>query len=524
MIKRVIFNNKAYKIINDYGFKFANNEVTFNNITIDFTGCTLADIPYKYQEIKIMQSEVENDVLNGEILFTGYLENIKLNTIKDKFKEVILTLLSPLGLATKRSVSLIGTFDIKTAILRVIQPLINDGFVLKEINVPDGQITTNFILETVENCMNNIGFKRNIFWTINQKKEIFINDINYMFGLPISREVKVKEKGLLSVQPSIENINYANIINFKNVRLIYSQENESNYNIDNGYPICKINKVVKNGDIVNFENPIVVDEKYLRDCINETSENIFQFYSLNLQMHLSDNNIKSYSIGINTWQENNDSYNQYVTKGNITFSNDAGEEGEIVLQRDSFFPNLITGFKWNYNSDATIIRLASNTALRYATMKFIYSTEVEKLKNVVSKSGQIEKTIDYNEKWTSLQQLINYARSLMSQNFNTVNQVILQYDIDPDLKIGDIIRIDRSDFFIHGNFAVKNIEYNYYNEIHESWKIILKNSDLIETYIDMFRPIEKQEEINKINTIILSEFIEEQINEKHIFEIESENI
>ena len=107
MIKRVIFNNKAYKIINNYGFKFANNEVTFNNITIDFTGCTLADIPYKYQEIKIMQSEVENDVLNGEILFTGYLENIKLNTIKDKFKEVVLTLLSPLGLATKRSVSLI---------------------------------------------------------------------------------------------------------------------------------------------------------------------------------------------------------------------------------------------------------------------------------------------------------------------------------------------------------------------------------------------------------------------------------
>ena len=35
----------------------------------------------------------------------------------------------------------------------------------------------------------------------------------------------------------------------------------------------------------------------------------------------------------------------------------------------------------------------------------------------------------------------------------------------------------------------------------------------------MFRPAESQENQEKVNTVILSEFVEEQINEKHILEL-----
>lgn len=528
MVTRVVYNNKAFKMINEYGYKFSSNEVTFNDITIDFTECSIADIPYKYQEIKIMQADTEKNILNGDILFTGYLDEIELSEMKmqKEFREITLTLLSPLKMATKRNVSLIGTYKLREAIKRVIQPLIDDGFILKEINVPDGQITTNFILETVENCMNNIGFKRNIFWTINEKKEIYINSIDYLFGLQPAKTINQnkKEVGLLKIQPKIENIDYANVINFKNVRLVYS-EKDTTYNDPeagkfgfNIYPILKLDRILKKGDVINFDNPIIVDEQLLKQVIKEKNkDNIYnEYYCLCLSIQMSDTELKTYKIKI---LYDNGNEGEFTTEGAITYSNDEGNEGEVVLQRDNFYTNLITGFKWN-GENATLFDVRSDTALRYTTMRFMYSAEINRLKGVISESGQIEKTIDYNGKWTSLPQLISYARSLMTQNSNTVNQVTLEYDINPNLKIGDIVVIDEPNFYIQGEFAVKDIDYKYYNELEQNWKITVKSTDLISTYIDMFRPVEKEESQENVNTVILSEFVEEQINEKHSLELE----
>ena len=524
MVTRLVYNNKIFKILNEYGFKFSNNEVTFNDITIDFTGYTLADIPYKYQEIKIMQADNEENILNGTVLFTGYLDDIKLSEMKmqKEFREITLTLLSPLKLATRRSVSLIGTYELNTAILRIIQPLLDDGFILKELNVPEGQITTNYILETVEYEMNDIGFKRNIFWYINEKKEIFINSIDYLFGLPSAKIINQnkKEEGLLKIQPTIANTDYANIINFKNVRLIYSQDNDNNTEeaITSGYPIMAVNKNIKKGDVVNFDNQIVVDEEKLKEVIKEKNDdNTYStYYCFYAQIKISDAEYKTYEIKI---MYENGEQKDFEINGDITFSNDSGEESEIVLQRDNFFSNLITGFKWN-GEDATLIKIRSDTALRYTTMRFMYSAEINRLKGVISESGQIEKTIDYNEKWTTLSQLISYARSLMTQNSNTINQITLEYDINPNLKIGDIVEINTPNFYTQGKFAVKDITYTFCNEIEQKWQITLKSTDLISTYIDMFRPAEKEENADNINTVILSEFVEEKVNEVHSLELD----
>lgn len=522
MIERLVYNNKSFKMLNNYGYTFSNSEVTFNDITIDFTNCSIADMPYKYQEIQIRQAKTEEDILkNYSVLFTGYLDSIDISEMKmrKEYREMTLTLLSPLKLATRRNVTLIGTYKLIEAIKRVIQPLIDDGFVLKEINVPDGQITTNFILETVENCMNNIGFKRNIFWNINERKEIYINSIDYLFGLAPKKNISCKEseEGLLRIQPKIENIDYANIINFKNVRLIYSTKNTE-------YPIIKNKKVVKKGDIVNFDNPIIIDENTLRNYISEQSDEKKQYICLELILY--DPNLEledSYcSIGINKIQGNYEQYDKFVidSSESISFSDDGGEEGDIVLQRDKFFTNLITGFKWNKDAVMTVKQIESDTALRYTTMRFIYSAEINKLKGIISHSGQIEKTVEYNEKWTSLPQLTAYARSLITQNSKTINQVELEYDSNPNLKIGEIVNINEPDFFINGTFAVKNISYTFCNETDQVWKITLKSTDLLSTYIDMFRPAENQENQEKVNTVILSEFVEEQINEKHKLELE----
>ena len=236
MIKAVI-GNKNFRVIGNYGFKNSNSEVTFNDIVIDFTNCTLEDIPYKYQEIKIIKDD--------EIIFTGFLDSIDLSHLStnNKYKEMTLTLLSPLKMATKRHISLIGTFEIKEAIRRILQPLIEDGFELKEINTQEGQISLNFAMETIENAMNNIGFKRNIFWYIDEQKNIFVNSIDFLFGRNIKKKITVeKEKGLLELQPTIENIDYSNVINFKNVRLIYSTDYSE-------YPLIETGKKIKKGEM-----------------------------------------------------------------------------------------------------------------------------------------------------------------------------------------------------------------------------------------------------------------------------------
>ena len=311
METRVVYNNKSFKILDRYNVKSSNNEVTFNDIKIDFTDCTILDIPFKYQEIKIMQAEIEEDILNGTVLFTGYLDDIELSKMqmREEEREITLTLLSPLKMATKRNVSLIGTYKVSTAIRRVLQPLIDDGYTIVEFNIVDGQITTNFVIETVENCMNNIGFKRNIFWYINERKEIFVNSIDYLFGLPVKRTISYrnKEENLLKIQPKIENVDYANVINFKRVRLIYSS-----LSLEDEYPIMTTGKIIKKGDIINFDNPIIIDEETLRNYIDEQQNKEETYYSLDVLLQNNNTgNTYIYQIYI-PLNQSNPKYNQYL--------------------------------------------------------------------------------------------------------------------------------------------------------------------------------------------------------------------
>lgn len=515
-MKRVVYNNKTFKILDSYSIKSSNNVVTFNDIIIDFTGKTFADIPYKYQEIQIREAESEEEILNaGKVIFTGFLDTPKISNmkLKKKFKELTLTLLSPLKMATVRTTSLIGTFDTETAIRRILEPLINDGFILKEVNGITGTISTNFVLETIENAMNKVCSEKNVFWYINAKKEIFVNSINYLFGLAPKKTIRETDDfrtlGLLNIEPTIENTDYANVINFKNVRLIYAQR----YG-DTKYPIMAVNKNIKNGDVITFDNPIIIDEEHLRNYKNENEEET-SYYNFRLSLQLANGTYKTYTIKL---EEDN-----YIVDEHITFNDDDGDEGEIVLQRDSFFSNLITGFKWNYDSNATIQSIGSLTALRYTTMKFMHTTEIERLKGVISKSGQIEKTIDYTEKWTTLSQLIEYGRSLIIQNSNVINTVKLEFDQNPDLEIGDKIELDLEHFYTQNTFAVKDISYTYKNKLEQNWQITVKSADLISTYIDIFRPTEKQENEDKIDTVLLSEFVEEELKEVHTVSLNEAN-
>ena len=520
MIKRLVYNKKAFKILDGFTIKQSNAEVTFNDITIDFTGYSLLDIPFKYQELKIIQAETEEEILNenGEVVFTGFLDDIDLSEMKirkEEQRELTLTVLSPLAMSTKRYVSLIGTYSKEEAIRRVLQPLLDDGFKIVEFNIPTGQITTNFVIESVENCMNDMCFKAGVFWFIDENKNIYINSIDYLFGLGSKKTIApdVITKGLSKIQPKIENIDYANVINFKNVRIFYSTmsicDELNNLIEEHDYPLLNLPKKLKKGDTVQFNNPIIVSEDTLRKLREEGEVDDADVASLSIII-----GGEEFYIRIETNEESAD-YDKYVTSNNFSFSNDGGEEKTLVLQRDSFYNNLITGFKWNGADNSVVSRIYTGTALRYTTMRFMHSAEINNLKGVISDTGIIEKCIDYQEKWTTTTQLVDYARSLMSSNTKTINQVDLTFDEKPNLKIGDIVEIHEPDFYIDGKFAVKEISYKYINDENEEWNIKLKNSDLNSTYIDLFRPAQKQENESKTDTVVLSEYVEETVYEKH---------
>ena len=138
----IILNKKKYNVLNNLQIKQENSEVTFQDITVDFTNGTIVDIPYKYQEIKIYNNK-------DDIVFTGFVDAPNLGEMKNtsdiEGRELTITLLSPLKMATLRTVTIIGTMSIKNAISRILEPLVNDGFVIKEINITSGQVTLNYV-------------------------------------------------------------------------------------------------------------------------------------------------------------------------------------------------------------------------------------------------------------------------------------------------------------------------------------------------------------------------------------------
>ena len=535
----LVYNNKAFKIQDKYTISNSNNEVKFSDVTIDFTGKTIEDIPFKYQKMEIRRSENEADILNGEIIFVGYLDEIKLPDMKmkDEYRTLELTLLSPLKMATVRTVSIIGTFKTEEAIKRALQPLLDDGFIIKEMDDFEGQISLNFIMETVENCMNKICSKKNIFWFINEKREIFIKSIDLMLSrepvLTIDENSKLSEIGLDEFEPEIENVDYANIINIKNIRLIYQTSFAEIYN-DNGdviaydygnHPILPAGKIINPGDTVEFLNPIIVDEKTLREYISEFYSNQgntfdeYNFYCLKINLDDTDpdypiEDYPNWDIYISTFRNMGDLYNKFNIPSTVTFSDDAEEE-EIVLQRDQTLKNLITGFKYNGTKPYKISGIITDTGLRKTNLKFMHTQEIEKLKGIISDSGQIEKTVDYNLKWTWWKDLAEYAKNLIIQNTNLINEISLHFTQNIDLKIGDIIQIKMPNYYTEGFFAVTEVEKTYKNDEDIEIDVIVKNSNFVSTYIDMFRPEEKEESEEDISTLLIGVLSEEGIQEKH---------
>ena len=482
----VKIGSNSYRMLNGYSIKKSSRNVTFSNIVIDFTGYSLKDIPLKYQEVEIVNNE---DVT----IFFGYVDACTPSSMKksnlNEFRELELTLLSPDQLATRRTVTVNGNFDLKTVIQKVFSILELDNFTIKTINILNKNVTVSYIFKTIEECMNDISSRYNIWWYVDENKNIYVYSLELLYNqesklIVNHNNLKEKIKGLLDIVPTVESVDYANVINAKNIRMFEEANNEQNQ-------IFEVNKNVKNGDTIEFNYGIDISRDTGKRIISDSGYFNSIVYLFVLETTRGDFNIYF------------DNLSNYYINENISFDGDATEK-TVVLTRDSFFKNLVTGLKWN-GEDATITSIRSQSALVYSTAKFINSKEIERNKGIISASGIVEKTIDLNEAWFTETELMDYIRNLLVYNENKVTNVKLKYDTENGIGIGDKLELDLPYFYTQDVYICTDITVQYANNI-TTYEVELRSANLLSNYVDVFRDSNKIENDEQINKEYLAEY------------------
>ena len=498
------WNNKDYKIIDSIEIEKSSREVTYTDLKLDCSKCTMEDLPFAQQEVQIIDKD-EN------LKFTGFVSNYslpELNKIVTPQKELSLSLFSPRQMATKRTVTIMRTAMMSEIIAQVLAPLYQDGFSLKALNIEDKSITVKLISRTVEEVLNYLSNKYSLYWNINEFKEIEISSIDYMLNKEPKKTIDINNykqeiEGLLSISPSVENIDYANIINVKNTRIFYEKFN------------APINVTLSNGDRLDFENPIDISEETAQRIVGTLQENQATSCT-NLEIFYNNNSSAYIITGFNINGDIKDGLNIK------DIGTDDSSGALFVLTMDSTFKNLATGVTYKGDGSVTINSITSQTFLRYANMKLINWAEIEENEGRITPSGQIEKILDVEEGWFTTNELIDYVRSTFLVNNKYTNQITIKYDKNNDIKIGDRIDINLPEYFTEGTFIVTAISESKEGNNPTNYSVELRNTNLLENFIDLFRSssdIEEQESQVEMEYVV--EYVEEEtINEIHEINID----
>lgn len=495
------WNNKDYRIIDSIEIKKSSREVTYTDLKLDFSKCTMEDLPYAQQEVEIIDKD-------GKLKFTGFVSDYKLPELKKIItpeKELNLSLYTPRQMTTIRTVTIMRTAMLSEIITQVLMPLYQDGFVLKTLNIEDKSVTLKLISKTVEEVLNYLSKKYSLYWNINEFKEIEIDDINYLFNNVPKKTININNykqqiNGFLSISPTVENLNYANIINIKNARIFY----------DN---IQQFNVTLKNGDRVDFENPIDISLGAAERIVGALAVNQTTTCT-NLEIIYNDSSKAYVECGFNVDGEIQDGLNMK------DIATDDSTGALFVLTMDSTFTNLAIGVTYKGENEITVNSIKSQTFLRYANMRLINWQEIEQNGGKITTSGQIEKVLDVENGWFTVQELIDYIRNIFIINNKYTNQVILKYDKENNIEIGDRIDIDLPEYFTEGIFIVTAINESKEANNPTNYSVELRDTNLLENYIDLFRSSsDTEEQDSQVETEYVVEYSEEE-KIKEIHEIE----
>lgn len=500
------WNNKKFKLLDSMELNKSSREVSFSDIKIDFEDKTIDDLPLYLQEIKLINED-------NTTKFTGYVNDCSLPELRttNKLERTLsISLLSPRALTTKRTVTIVRTDKIQNILNLILAPLYQDGFVINSYNVKERAITVKFISKTIEECLNILSNKLGLYWNIDELKRIQIEDIEFLFNKPSisvdSNNYIEKIKGLQYLKPTMEGYDYANIINVKNARVFIEEDIEETFTL-------------KQNDTYNFPHPIDISLQTAERVL--ASSGLFgnSTPSFIQNLLISYNDISSAEVqSIFNFNGNPNDDQLFMT--NIS-TND--KDGELfVLKMDNMFSNLAIGFSYKGQESVRINRIFTQTALRYSNMKLLNWNEIEKKAGIITPSGQIEKTIDVQEKWFTVEELIDYIRNQFTINDNYVSSIKLKYDEDNNLKIGDRLEINLPELLTHGNFIITNMSETIDGNAPTEYIAELRNTNILENYIDLFRNNGQEEQESQIEVEYLVEHAEEDtVNEIHEIKTET---
>ena len=496
------WNNKDYRIIDSIEIKKSSREVTYTELKLDFSKCTMEDLPYAQQEVQIIDKD-------GKLKFTGFVSDYKLPELKKIItpeKELNLSLYSPRQMTTKRTVTIMRTAMLSEIITQVLMPLYQDGFLLKGLNIEDKFVTLKLISKTVEEVLNYLSNKYSLYWNINEFKEIEIDDISYLFNKVPKKTININNykqqiNGFLSISPTVENLDYANIINVKNARIFYHNTQE-------------VNVILKNGDRIDFENPIDISLGTAERIVGALAVNQ-TITCTNLELIYNGSSRAYVECGFNVDGELQDGLNMK------DIATDDSTGALFVLTMDSTFKNLATGITYKGENEITVNSIRSQTFLRYANMRLINWQEIEENEGKITTSGQIEKVLDVENGWFTVQELIEYIRNTFIINNKYTNQVTIKYDKENNIEIGDRIDINLPEYFTEGIFIVTAINESKEANNPTNYSVELRNTNLLENYIELFRnSSDTEEQDSQIETEYVVEYSgEEKINEIHEIEM-----
>ena len=502
-------------ILNGYDITESSQQVQFSDLVCDFTGYKMDELPEKYQEVKIVDI---NDIGVEKVAYTGYVNNIVFNEMREQDVDISIniSLLSPMAMATLRTATAIGTYRLASLIQDIILlPLLEDGFVIQEMDISDRTITTNFLCETIEYCMNNLSNKFNFWWFIDRKKRIYIKDISKMFKQKPNHSYDDDNliDGLEYIKPIVSSDDYANVINFTNVRIYeYSILNfEGNKILESHNPL--INRqisIIKKDGTINFNHPLDIN----KDNIIKSAESNGIITGAKTGLYISgmytDNTLFELYIRVSSDNKN------LMMSSNIGFDGDANSTAEFLLTKDSFFSNLITGFKYNneLKSIKTITKIQSDSALIWNVNKLYNDKAIASKKGIISNTGIIEKTINMHESWKTIQELRQIGISYMDKNgLEKDGTIEMKFDKSSNFDIGNIIYINK--LSINNTYVVTQKRENYKSELDDDTILICKNANMLDNFIDIFRGEEQQKSSSKIFQFYITHYVEEDVKESH---------
>ena len=165
--------------------------------------------------------------------------------------------------------------------------------------------------------------------------------------------------------------------------------------------------------------------------------------------------------------------------------------------------------KYNGSNNLIVQGFYSLNAIMWTKMRVINNEEVNKNKGIISKTGIVEKQVDMGEQWKKYDEILDIANSYIKKNTSRVEQVKLNMDEDNQLNIGDTIKIDKPFFLIDDTYIItdKNV---IFQDNYITWNYTLKNTNILENYVDLFRA--KEQEISeKQYNLITSNYNEDNI-------------